>query len=316
MLQLKKLLFKLLPNGAHYDFCSRVSLLIASSASTIIAALGVLVTQFNAWLAKEKAWMDWVRKNVLTEQIEEADRRMDHALTAIRAQVRAQEFSLTATTAQIAHRVYIMLMSYGDVNSKPYREQSGDIRDILQQVTGTGKYAADASTLGLSPFINELQAAFTLFDQLITQRGDESLQKPDESFRDVRRGIEEVYHQIETIINANAVVYPSSVYTAFINKLNPEIDLLNAEFHRVRYDISESQPEQIAPQTYTGKPLTPVPKVLYVTQHDGTVQLELGKDFDVSFDRNVDVGVADCHIHGKGAYRGSKSVTFVIVRAL
>jgi hypothetical protein len=316
MIQLKKLSFKELPNAAHFNFVSRVNLLILASSSVLTAALGALVAIFNTWLTEETALMSWVKKSVLTKQIEEANRRMDRALTALRVQVRAQTFSLTQNIAAAANRVYTMLMGYGNVNAKSYEYQDGDVRSILQQLTGSGEYVTDASTLGLSASINELQASFSIFEQLLKQRDDKSLKKPEKTFREVRKGIEGVYRQIETIINANAVVNASPVFATFINNLNPEIERLNREYHRVRLDIGESEPEPIQPQIYTGKPLTPTPKVLYVTPHDGTVQLELGKDFDITFDHNVEVGNAECTVHGKGAYKGRKTVTFVIVHAM
>jgi uncharacterized linocin/CFP29 family protein len=57
-----------------------------------------------------------------------------------------------------------------------------------------------------------------------------------------------------------------------------------------------------------------VPEVLFVTPKDGTLKLELGKDYNVSYKNNVNVGNATCIIHGKGAYKGRKMVTFIIAR--
>jgi hypothetical protein len=303
-----------LPNSAHFDYDSRVSLEIASSPSVITSALGTLTAEFNTLLAQEKSLMDWVKKDVLTKQIKEADARLDRALTSIKAQVHAQEFSLTPGIADAARRVYTMLSGFGNINRKPYRAQSGDIRDILGQLTGSGAYASDANILGLAAFLNELQAAFTLLDQLIAQRGAKRVLKPEKTFREVRSGIEKVYHQIVKKINAGAEMNTASAFVTFINHLNPEIDLLNTEFHHARHDLKHAQPAPIGEQIFTGLPLTPLTDVLYVTQQ-GTVRLELGKDFDVTYKNNVEVGVAECTFHGKGAYKGSRTVTFVIVHA-
>jgi hypothetical protein len=290
---------------------------IGSSPSVIITALGALVGQFNSWLAEEKAAMDWVRKDVLTKKIADANHRMDLALTALKAQVHAQELRVVQSMAEAAHRIYVMLSGYGNVNAKPYEEQDGDVRSIIGQLTGSGAYVADASILNIYEWITELQTAFTVFEQLLTQRDAKTVLKPAKTFKEVRKGIEKVYHQIESVINAGALMNLSPTYTTFINHLNPEIERLNGEFHRVRYDIAHAQPEEIEPQIYTGKPLTPSTfKTLYVTPHNGTIQLELGKDYDLSFKNNVEVGVAECTIHGKGTYKGSKTVTFVIIRAM
>jgi hypothetical protein len=289
---------------------------IANSPSSLTSILGTLPQEFNADLNIEKAIEDWIKKSVLTEKIAEADRRMDRAITALRAQVRAQGYITNTTIADAAQRVYTMLMDYENISRKPYENQVGDVESILRQFASSGAYYSDASTLGLSTLISELQASLTLFSQLLKQRDEKSLLKPDKTFKEICRIIEPKYHRIETKINAGAALNTSTAFETFINHLNPEIDRLNAEFHRVRRDIADCEPEQIQPQTYTGRPLTPTPKVLYVTQHDGTIQLELGKDYNLTFKNNTNVGNAECTIHGKGAYKGRKTVTFVIVRTV
>ena len=297
--------------AAHCRFLTRVSSEISVS-SVIIAALGQWWTQFSTWLTDEKKVEDWVKKSALTEQSDNADKRMDRALTALRMQVHTLTYSLNTSIAEAANRVYIMLSEYKDVTREAYEKQVGDVQSILRQFAGT--YASDASVLGISALISEVQSALTLFEQLLAQRDEKSLLKPDKTFKDIRKGIEPIYHQIETIINANAITSTSTVYTTLINHLNPEIERLNEEFHRVRHNIAACEPQPIPQQAYTGQPLTPTPKVLYVTPHDGTIRLELGKDYNLTFKNNVDVGNADCTIHGKGAYKGRKTVTFIIAR--
>ncbi|MDR1525535.1 MAG: VCBS repeat-containing protein, partial [Tannerella sp.] len=61
----------------------------------------------------------------------------------------------------------------------------------------------------------------------------------------------------------------------------------------LRCDIADAQPEDIPPQTYTGRPLTsltPVTKVFYQTPNDGTVQIELGRDYDLTFKKKYGRG--------------------------
>jgi hypothetical protein len=113
------------------------------------------------------------------------------------------------------------------------------------------------------------------------------------------------------VIEGTVAVGPAPDFTAFIELLNPYVDRLNSEFAKTRHDVAASEPEPIDEQYYTGKPLTPTPRVLYVTP-TGTVELELGKDYNLSYRDNTEVGNAQCIILGKGAYKGSKTVTFII----
>ena len=170
--ELNSIYFQNLPIGAHCRFNTRVSTEIASSPSKVVTILGQLPTEFNKLLAEERAIEDWVKKSVLTDLIRTADRRMDRAFTALKLQTHTQEYSTSAAIAEAAHRVYLMLTSYGKVIRKPYEDQAGDIQSILRQFYSGGAYNADAATLGLSAMISELQTALTLFDQLLKQRDE------------------------------------------------------------------------------------------------------------------------------------------------
>ncbi|MDR1270461.1 MAG: hypothetical protein LBK82_13145, partial [Planctomycetaceae bacterium] len=105
----------------------------------------------------------------------------------------------------------------------------------------------------------------------------------------------------------------SPEFAELINKLNPEIEYLNKEFHRTKHNIAHAEPAPIKQQPYTGKPCTPVPEILYSTGKE-TLRLELGKDFNITYKNNINTGNAECTIHGKGKYKGHKTVTFIIAQ--
>jgi hypothetical protein len=319
MIQLITPRFSSLPAAAHYNFFTQVNAAIAASPEAVTSALGDLIAAFDPLLAEEKAHMDWIRKSVLTAKIEAADQVMDGALTTLRTSVRAMtSFQMSSAVKDAAVRVYTMLMSYGDVNRKPYEDQRGDLQTILSQISTGGAYFADMSQLSgassiLSGMISALRTAFTAFESLLAQRDTQSLQKPERPLPEVRHDIEAVYRKIAGVIDAGALLNVTPAFAAFIDSLNPEIERLNAEHRRVRHDIAACEPEPIPAQAYTGRPVTPSTfKVLYMTLHDGTIQLELGKDYNLTYKDNKDVGNAEVTIHGKGAYKGAKTVTFII----
>jgi hypothetical protein len=306
------LYFNLLPNAAHYAFCSKVKTELTMASTVVTNTLGALVTDFNTYYAKENALIEWVRKSGLTAKIAEADKRMDSVLTGLSERIRSDMHNPSANMAAAAERIYLMLQNYGYVYKKPYIGQIGDIQAILEHLQGA--FVADVMLLGISTWVAELQSSFTAFQQLLDQRGAQQLQKPDDTFPAVRRQIEKVYHKIVRVVDAGALVGNSAPFNDFINKMNPEIELLNREYHHTRRDIADSEPTPIPQQAYTGQPVTPIPVVLYVTPHDGTQKLELGKDYNLTYKNNTDVGNAQCSIHGKGKYRGKKTITFIIDR--
>ncbi|MBR1584991.1 MAG: leucine-rich repeat protein [Clostridia bacterium] len=75
-------------------------------------------------------------------------------------------------------------------------------------------------------------------------------------------------------------------------------------------DISDATVASIKSQTYTGKAIKPAVTVKY----DGKTLVK-STDYTVSYASNTNVGTATVTIKGKGAYTGSKKVTFKITAA-
>jgi hypothetical protein len=314
MTKFKALLFKFLPNAAHYHFCSQVSINLSAAGEAVITALGDIPARFNAWLAKATALMEWIKRSLLTERIAEVDHRMDQALMGLNAQAHAQEYSPMPDRVEAAHEVRIMLRNYGSIHRKPYEEQEGDVQAILAQLHG--EYGHQVMVLDLFPFVHELQEAFDTFRQLLAQRDTKSLQKPTDTFPVVRRGLEEEYHRIVTLVDAGAALNASPDFAAFIDSLNPEIERLNSEFHHARKNLGIGDHcviEPIDTQPYVeGKSATPLPRAYYCEDGKPTKELAFAKDFSVTYRNNLKVGMAELTIHGKGHYKGQKTATFNI----
>jgi hypothetical protein len=66
----------------------------------------------------------------------------------------------------------------------------------------------------------------------------------------------------------------------------------------------------IPAQPHTGKPVTPIPDVYYTEEGKPTIEPVFTKDFTVTYRDNIEAGTATLIIHGKGAYKGTKTVTF------
>ena len=314
MKQLLSLYFHFLPLAAHFDFFKKLAGLLSAAGAALKTAVADLLPDFNTWLDKEDAVMRWVRKSVLTEQIAEADRYVDLQLSAINTTLKAAVYGNTDVAAA-AVRLLALLKNYGRIADKSYDEQAGDVRVLLEQFSGP--YYSDVGFAGIGYRVALLTEGFNKFENLLRQRETEQGEKPPYTGGEVRKGIEAVYHQMERIIDANAVVGASGDFEAFIKLLNPVIDHLNDEFHHAKKDLSTGDHtviEPIATQQYTERPVTPIPEVYYREEGKETQRLYLGKDFSVTYKNNVNVGMAELTIHGKGGYKGQKTVTFNIAR--
>ncbi|MDR0581871.1 MAG: hypothetical protein LBG31_02790, partial [Prevotellaceae bacterium] len=101
-------------------------------------------------------------------------------------------------------------------------------------------------------------------------------------------------------------------------KLFHEMNELRRKYiHHLPKDLGAGDHTVIEPidtQQYTGRPITIVPEVHYREEGKSTARLYLGTDFSVTYKNNVNVGMAELTIHGKGEYKGQKTVTFNITR--
>ena len=312
MLEFKTLSLKTLPNDAHSGFFGDVTKKLAAAGDDVIDAVEPLDKELYRLYAIELANMDWLRKSALTEAIVAANSRLDKAVTGLSEQVNSARHNFQPAVSKAAKRILDMLHRYGYVVKKAYDREIEDVEAILRHLNGD--FAADVQTTGVAAWIPEITAACTELAALIAQRDKESLEKPEMTFRETRNAIDKVWRQIVKIVNGGVAMKFSNHFENFINSLNPEIERLNNEYHRIKTDIAACEPEQIEKQSYTGFPCTPVPKKVLLVTKEGTIRLQLGKDFTVSYKNNVNVGNATCIIRGIGAYKGKKIITFIIAR--
>ena len=313
--------FRRLILTVHFTFFKRLSGLLAAAGDDLKTAIAPLMPAFNTALANEDAVSDWVRRSELTKQIAVANTELTRVLVGINSMVQTGMHSNMLAIKASGEHVYHVISSYGQVTGDDYEEKASDTGKLLEHFAGD--CAQDVANLGMAMWVQQLQTALNAFNGLIRQREDEQIAKPPYSAEDVRKAMEASYYDIMGVIEANARASVSDDFMEFITSLNPDIDRLNAAYHRVVKDISEPGATTIPPipvQQFTEKPVTPLPaKVLY-TENKGedtvkpTVELFLGKDYTVSYKNNIDVGMATLIVHGKGDYKGQVTLRFNIAR--
>jgi hypothetical protein len=165
-----------------------------------------------------------------------------------------------------------------------------------------------------------LQRAFDTFVDLLGQRDDERVEKPPYTGAQTRKELNRIYRQIAFAINASAATAPAETvdeFITFIEHLNTEIARINAEVRPAKKNISVLTRLVIVPipiQIHTGLPIIVIPELYYIDDDGKATRMWLGKDFEVSYRNNTDVGTAEVIIHGKGEYTGQATVKFNIAR--
>jgi hypothetical protein len=309
MIKFKGLVLYHLSKKSHYRFFRRVTKEIAAAGAPVQTALGQLVVDLNDWFAKEKANLAWRPGSSLTHPIATAKRSLSVAFTGLTAHIRGSRYDTDPAIVKAGCRLYMMLKNYSYVISNPDLQKANVINTVLAHLNGD--MAADAQTIGLTAWIVEVQNALDAFVDLIEQREATPTTKPKQSLREVRQAIDNTWRQIVAIVNAGAMLNESPDFAALINTINPEIERLNAESRNLMRHIAKTLNDPIEPQPCTGQACTPIPDLFYETAN-GMEKLTPGADFNIHYKNNVHPGTASCIIHGKGAYKGKKSIPFII----
>jgi hypothetical protein len=306
------------PDAGLFQFMTEVKALLLVAGPFFKNMIGAAnITDLGLLLARLEKLLLWPGTKVITAKLRAADRALDHALSAFGAYLRnIIRYSTDSVLLDAAEQLLAMLKHYGKIANKAYDTQTADIAIILANLNGA--FAAFVTALGMESLRAALQAAFDNFKAVMAER--EAIDKsrprgPDgklDSFPKVRRLISMLYRKIANLVNSGAGVTLSQEFDAFIAELNPVIDRFNREYQPVIYDISKSQPAPIPDEPWTGEERTPVPSSVLFKKGGRQLRLRLGRHYDVSYKSNIDVGNAYCILHGKGRYKGSKSVSFTI----
>jgi hypothetical protein len=276
--------------------------------------------EFVILIGTEEELINLMHKSDYTKQIAEADQRVDRTLVGMRGVIVAALHHFDPATVEAAQSLFNRLEAFGHITRKAYEEETLDVNLLVRDLQSS-EYAPKVAITGLAPWLQELQTAESAFEQLLELRGIEASRKPQGRIKDVRRDADAVYRRMVDRINAAATIEDgATTYDEFIAQLNVQITYFNSHAHRhARRDISVGEAcviEPLAVQLYTGRAVTPLPRAYSREEGKPTVELVFAHDFSVTYKNNIDAGMADLIIHGKGAYKGQKKTTFNISRTV
>jgi hypothetical protein len=307
MYHILPIVFRYLRGEAHFQYLNLFDGLLTDFPDVKKTA-DPFYPDFIRLLVQEKQVIDAKKSSDYTQQIVDADYRDDRLITGIREMVNAFTHHFDPSIVAAAKSISLRLKVFGEIQSKSYEEEAAAI-SILVESLQSAEYAPKIELLKLEPWVAELAESVANFESLLKLRNIEQSDKPQQRLRDIRRQIEPVYRNIITRIESAAMMDTTNTYTEFIKQLNGQITYFNDHTHHPSpKNIRTAIVEQIPEQAYTGKAITPIPVV-----HLGDEELFFAKDFNLTYKNNIERGVAEVGITGKGNYAGKKLVTFNII---
>jgi hypothetical protein len=302
-------------NEAHYEFfvVFKGKVIVFSA---VMALVQTLFPEFDEFLDKEGKLVDAQKKNPFTALIVEADNLNDRLILGIRETVSGAMRHYDPDIAAAAVRLNERLKDFGKIEKKSYEEEAGAISILIADFQNP-PLANDAATVGIHGWIVQLVISLDNFKNLLAQRNNSIAPNlPKENLKTVRSRIEKVYHRMTARINAAAELDETGMYETFIQQMNAEIRYFNEHTHRSsKKDLAEKDHttiENVGAQQYTGKAITPVPVVIYREEGKLPATLTFTEDFTITYKNNINPGMAEIIVRGKGRYKGKISTTFLV----
>jgi hypothetical protein len=313
--KIKAIRLRYLPAEEHFNYMTQFKGLVDDTPD-VETLVTKLYEAFVPVLDIEGALINVMKKSDYTARIAAADGRVDRCLTGMNATIAAAQHSADPDIVAAAQSLHNRFQAFGSIRRKNYEAETTDVNLLLADLR-TPEYALKVNLVGLPSWVVELTAAEAEFEKLYTQRRDEMAKKPQGRLSNARRETNNCYYPIIEKLNAYACSLPTipDPMSVFMAKLNVVVDYFNERFHPVKKDISVGDHcviEAIPVQKYTGSAVIPIPRASYREEGKETVALTFAKDYSVTYRGNEKVGTAEAILHGKGAYKGQKTVTFNI----
>lgn len=207
-------------NSEHFQFVTEVKDLLTQYRSILNGT--TLAAQFTACYAGEDEALKKIVKNAATATIAEADHTRDVTFRGLADTVQAAVNHYKPAVAAAAKRLKIVFDTYGNLSAKPLNEETADIYNLLQELTG--KYAPDVELLGLTAWAKKLSDDNLAFKNLVKERNNEVSAATQLKMKTCRAATDLVYYVIVERINALIIVNGEEAYREFVNKLNTFID--------------------------------------------------------------------------------------------
>jgi hypothetical protein len=297
-----------LRNEAHYEILVIFDSLL-NKFTVVKALVSMFYTLFLQLLNREKQLVDAAKKSPLTEDLTEADKRIDRDLTAMRDAVKSAMNHFTPSVAKAGKELYERLKDFGNIREKSYEEESAAVQVLISDLQT--KFAPQVAAVGLTQWLSELYNAEAAFTAIYLQRNAEDSAREQDNMKEVRKEIEAVYKKMIIIIENNMNTTGEATCGQFARELNEAIKYANEHIHRhVKTDIAEATVKTIDDQPYTSRPVIFIPEVWHNHR-----ELVATVDYTFTFRNNIQPGNAELILRGIGDFKGKKTVTFTIASA-
>ena len=207
-------------NGAHFTFVSNI-LARAEADAAVKEKASELVSNFKAAVTAEDEALKISQKSLLTDDIAKADNDRDALYAGYKKAVEGFLAMPVADMAQAAKVLSQHIKDYKINTAGQLDKETGLLVNFITDLEG--KFSAQVTTLGLTPFVTNLKEANERVRTLTLQRTNEKMGITVGALKTARTASDDAYRALVKMVNALALVFGEKDYTSFIDYVNTEI---------------------------------------------------------------------------------------------
>ena len=215
-----------LRNNENFQFHTEAKLLIETFGAPALRIEPIFVQEYIPAYNRLDDSLKQITKSSFTEQRHTADVTRDGTTKITGSIVNASQNSFDPEIIAAARRLKILFNTYGNVAKLPLNEETSAIYNLVKDVRE--KYAADAALIGLTPWIDKLDADNRAYEALVTGGYEEKAAMQSEyTAKEARRMTDDGYGKMMRRISAYIEIEGEADFVDFITRLNLQIDKYN-----------------------------------------------------------------------------------------
>ena len=223
-MEIKNVHLSHLRNEEHYQFQTEFNDLVIRF-TPVTLDIEAAYTTYLPLYGNEAEALDVIRKSSLTTPIVEADHLRGTTYRGMCDTIDGATHHFLPAKQEAAERLKLVTDHFGNINPKPYDEQTAAINAIVNDMET--EYAADVATVGIADWVTELKANNIAFETLMDERYTQESGKTQLKMKEVRIEIDEAYSTITKRIDALGIVNGTETYAPFVKELNKRIEKFN-----------------------------------------------------------------------------------------
>jgi hypothetical protein len=160
-----------------------------------------LFDQFIPLYQKAEGLMVVLRKSFYTKELVTADKDRDRFFRGLYGVVKGSRAHPDADRQEAAERLFLLLDGYKKtILTRSHSAESAAIYNLLQDLRG--EYAPDIALLGFASWVTAIDKAEQDFLTSKVERTEETIEKPKENLRLLRRQVDILYNAMINMLNA------------------------------------------------------------------------------------------------------------------